>query len=239
VIEAAVDMGPSQSLEPPHWHRVGTDPMRPVSHLSVGNPHAVVWSTTSPWSTCCRLGEMVPTSTLESSRPARTARHHDARPRARCGHHAACGTGACARRGRTSWGWSRRRREITVHMDGGDAKVRLHQPSRRARAPWSVQQSSSVNHRSRLDSNRQVQQGSYVDAIQRSTRRNADRAHQARADRLVGVTLPGSTDGDTDASLDELALLIDTAGADEAGRLVQRRDIPDHTGSSARARSTS
>ena len=46
---------------------------------------------------------------------------------------------------------------------------------------------------------------------------------------LVGVTLPGSTDGDTDASLDELALLIDTAGADEAGRIVQRRDHPDHT----------
>src|SRR3954462_5706583 len=46
---------------------------------------------------------------------------------------------------------------------------------------------------------------------------------------LVGVTLPGSPDPETEASLDELALLIDTAGADEAGRLVQRRDTPDHT----------
>ncbi|MEY2400024.1 MAG: GTPase [Ilumatobacteraceae bacterium] len=46
---------------------------------------------------------------------------------------------------------------------------------------------------------------------------------------LVGVTLPGTTDADTEASLDELSLLIDTAGADEAGRLVQRRDHPDHT----------
>ena len=46
---------------------------------------------------------------------------------------------------------------------------------------------------------------------------------------LVGVTLPGNTDSDTESSLDELALLIDTAGADEAGRLVQRRDHPDHT----------
>jgi GTP-binding protein HflX len=46
---------------------------------------------------------------------------------------------------------------------------------------------------------------------------------------LVGVTLPGTTDSDTESSLDELALLIDTAGADEAGRLVQRRDHPDHT----------
>ncbi len=46
---------------------------------------------------------------------------------------------------------------------------------------------------------------------------------------LVGVTLPGLTEEDTEASLDELALLIDTAGADESGRMVQRRDAPDHT----------
>ena len=46
---------------------------------------------------------------------------------------------------------------------------------------------------------------------------------------VVGVTLPGHTEGDTDASLDELELLIDTAGADVVGRLVQRRDAPDHT----------
>jgi GTP-binding protein HflX len=46
---------------------------------------------------------------------------------------------------------------------------------------------------------------------------------------LVGVTFPGSTDDDTDASLDELAALIDTAGADEVGRMVQRRDRPDRT----------
>ncbi|MFV0306459.1 MAG: GTPase HflX [Desertimonas sp.] len=46
---------------------------------------------------------------------------------------------------------------------------------------------------------------------------------------LVAVTLPGSTEDDTDASLDELAALIDTAGADEVGRLVQPRDHPDHT----------
>jgi len=46
---------------------------------------------------------------------------------------------------------------------------------------------------------------------------------------LVGVTLPGHSDDDTEAGLDELALLIDTAGADEVGRVVQRRDAPDHT----------
>ena len=46
---------------------------------------------------------------------------------------------------------------------------------------------------------------------------------------IVGVTLDGHDDEETEASLDELALLIDTAGADVAGRLVQRRDTPDHT----------
>ena len=46
---------------------------------------------------------------------------------------------------------------------------------------------------------------------------------------LVGVTLRGQRDDETEAGLDELALLIDTAGADEAGRMVQRRDTPDHT----------
>jgi GTP-binding protein HflX len=46
---------------------------------------------------------------------------------------------------------------------------------------------------------------------------------------VVGVTLPGSDDETTDASLDELEALIDTAGADVVGRLVQRRDHPDHT----------
>jgi GTP-binding protein HflX len=44
---------------------------------------------------------------------------------------------------------------------------------------------------------------------------------------LVGVTLPPETPEETDASLDELALLVDTAGADEVGRIVQRRNAPD------------
>ncbi|MGH9271026.1 MAG: GTPase HflX, partial [Ilumatobacteraceae bacterium] len=46
---------------------------------------------------------------------------------------------------------------------------------------------------------------------------------------LVGVTLPGVDDNTTDAGLDELEALVDTAGADVVGRLVQRRDHPDHT----------
>ncbi|CAN5645450.1 MAG: GTPase HflX [Ilumatobacteraceae bacterium] len=46
---------------------------------------------------------------------------------------------------------------------------------------------------------------------------------------LVGVTLPGGDDATTDASLDELEALVDTAGADVVGRMCQRRDHPDHT----------
>ncbi len=44
---------------------------------------------------------------------------------------------------------------------------------------------------------------------------------------LVGVTLPPHNDDETEASLDELGLLVDTAGADEAGRVQQRRPAPD------------
>jgi GTP-binding protein HflX len=44
---------------------------------------------------------------------------------------------------------------------------------------------------------------------------------------LVGVTIWPETPEDTENSLDELSLLVDTAGADEVARVVQRRDSPD------------
>src|SRR3954470_23447816 len=44
---------------------------------------------------------------------------------------------------------------------------------------------------------------------------------------LVGMVLPGRSADEEDANLDELSLLIDTAGADEVGRVVQQRDRPD------------
>ncbi len=44
---------------------------------------------------------------------------------------------------------------------------------------------------------------------------------------IVGVTLAGSTEEETEESLDELALLVDTAGADAVDRVVQRRRVPD------------
>jgi GTP-binding protein HflX len=44
---------------------------------------------------------------------------------------------------------------------------------------------------------------------------------------LVGVVFPGLTNEMVDDELDELALLVDSAGADVVGRVVQRRDSPD------------
>lgn len=44
---------------------------------------------------------------------------------------------------------------------------------------------------------------------------------------LVGVTRPPDDEDDTERSLDELALLVDTAGADEVGRTTQARTTPD------------
>jgi GTP-binding protein HflX len=44
---------------------------------------------------------------------------------------------------------------------------------------------------------------------------------------LVGVVFPGRTAEQVDEELDELALLVDSAGADVVERVVQRRDAPD------------
>lgn len=44
---------------------------------------------------------------------------------------------------------------------------------------------------------------------------------------LVGVQFPGVTPDELDYQLDELALLVDTAGADVVARVIQRRDSPD------------
>lgn len=53
-----------------------------------------------------------------------------------------------------------------------------------------------------------------------------DRAFRERI-VLVGVTTAGQSADETEASLDELEALVDTAGADVADRVVQRRERPD------------
>src|SRR5438445_1221722 len=44
---------------------------------------------------------------------------------------------------------------------------------------------------------------------------------------LVGVAIPPTSLEDAESGLDELSLLVDTAGADEVARVLQRRDRPD------------
>ena len=44
---------------------------------------------------------------------------------------------------------------------------------------------------------------------------------------LVGVLFPGVTGEELDRQLEELALLVDTAGADVVAQIIQRRDAPD------------
>ena len=53
-----------------------------------------------------------------------------------------------------------------------------------------------------------------------------DRAFRERI-VLVGTLLPGQSAEELDTSLDELAQLVDTAGADAMGRVIQRRHRPD------------
>jgi diaminopimelate epimerase len=132
VIEAAVDMGAVSVIgEPESWYRVGIDPLRPVTHLSVGNPHAVVAVDDVLVIDLLDLGEKVPDINLEVVEPgpephAITMRVHERG----AGITQACGTGACASAwAAASWGFvAPGLEEIIVHMDGGDAKVRLHYP---------------------------------------------------------------------------------------------------------------
>ena len=53
-----------------------------------------------------------------------------------------------------------------------------------------------------------------------------DRAFRERI-VLAGVTLDSGEDETTQASLEELARLVDTAGADTVAQVIQKRDRPD------------
>jgi diaminopimelate epimerase len=128
-IAASVDMGSVTTIAAPaHWDDLRTDPGRPVAHVSLGNPHAVVVVEDVADVDIAGLGKLVPDINLEVIEPgperdAITMRVHERG----AGVTEACGTGACA----AAWAAARfglvaaGTTEITVHMDGGDAKVRL------------------------------------------------------------------------------------------------------------------
>jgi len=130
---AAVDMGQVTTLaEPADWAALGCDQMRPVSHLSLGNPHSVVGVDDVREVELLQLGSLVPYVNLEiveaGPEPhAITMRVHERG----AGITEACGSGACASAwAARAWGLvADSVEEIVVHMDGGDARVRLHHPS--------------------------------------------------------------------------------------------------------------
>jgi diaminopimelate epimerase len=130
-IVAAVDMGTVEAIDaPPGWPDIGTSEHRPVAHLSVGNPHTVVAVDDVGAVDLLSIGQQVPSVNLEVVEPgpegtAITMRVHERG----AGITEACGTGACAAAWAAArWGMVTGDGEITVHMDGGDAKVRLDQP---------------------------------------------------------------------------------------------------------------
>ena len=131
-VDASVDMGPIGTLvEPSGWSTLECDPMRPVMHISVGNPHSVVGVEDVAIVPLKELGEKVPQINLEIIEPgpevnAITMRVHERG----AGITQACGTGACASAwAAVQWGLvPKSASEVIVHMDGGDVKVRVNEP---------------------------------------------------------------------------------------------------------------
>ena len=128
-ILASVSLGAARLIRPPAgWDALGCDPGRPVAHLSLGNPHAVVAVDDVDDIDLAALGAQVPDVNLEvvaagPGRDAITMRVHERG----AGITEACGTGAAAAaHAAHAWGLADAiDGEITVHMTGGDAKVRV------------------------------------------------------------------------------------------------------------------
>ena len=139
-IQASVSMGVVGDLPvPEHWETLGCHPDRPVAHLSLGNPHSVVGVDDVAEVGLRELGEKVPHVNLEIVAPgpendAITMRVHERG----AGITLACGSGACASAfAALSWGLVPSNakadvQEVTVHMDGGDARVRINRATREA-----------------------------------------------------------------------------------------------------------
>jgi diaminopimelate epimerase len=129
-IVATASMGAVTAIaEPAEWAALGCAPGRPVAHLAVGNPHAVVAVEDVAAVDLLSIGLAVPEINVEvveagPERGAITMRVHERG----VGLTEACGTGAVAAAvAAADWGLAQTAAsgEITVHMEGGDAIVRL------------------------------------------------------------------------------------------------------------------
>ena len=134
VVEASVEMGVISDLPVPgEWHELGVNPDRPMRHVSLGNPHFVVGVEDVRAVPLHELGAKVPHVNLEIVEVgpevnAVTMRVHERG----AGVTLACGTGACAvAEAAIAWGFvADGAAEVVVHMDGGDARVRIDRESR-------------------------------------------------------------------------------------------------------------
>ena len=130
----SVDMGFVTDLsEPNNWAALQCHPDRPVRHSSLGNPHSVVGVDDVSAVDLQALGDLVPHVNLEIIEPgpephAITMRVHERG----AGITMACGTGACAAaEAAVAWGLvPASAPEVLVHMDGGDALVRVDRSRR-------------------------------------------------------------------------------------------------------------
>jgi diaminopimelate epimerase len=128
-LQVRVDMGPVTSLdEPDGWGALECDPIRPVRHVSLGNPHSVVGVDDVKNVDLARLGALVPQVNLEiieagPGNNAITMRVHERG----AGITQACGSGACAAaEAAIAWGFvAPQTDEVVVHMDGGVARVHI------------------------------------------------------------------------------------------------------------------
>lgn len=134
--QLSVDMGTVDPIGvPSNWDALGCLDDRPVRHLSLGNPHSVVAVGDVGDVDLLALGRLVPDVNLEIVEPgpepdAVTMRVHERG----AGLTMACGTGACAAaEAAIAWGFvSDPSSDVRVHMPGGEARVRIDIPTRRA-----------------------------------------------------------------------------------------------------------
>jgi len=129
VAHISVGMGVvSDIAEPANWAALQCNPDRPVRHLSLGNPHSVVSVEDVADVNLQTLGELVPHVNLEIVAPGPEAHAITMRVHERgSGITLACGSGACASAvAAKAWGFvPASAPEVLVHMDGGDARVRI------------------------------------------------------------------------------------------------------------------
>jgi diaminopimelate epimerase len=129
VAQLSVSMGVvSDIAEPANWAALQCNPDRPVRHLSLGNPHSVVSVEDCADVDLQTLGELVPHVNLEIVAAGPEAHAITMRVHERgSGITLACGSGACASAvAAKAWGFvPASAPEVLVHMDGGDARVRI------------------------------------------------------------------------------------------------------------------